>query len=227
MCCVYNREIYYLVIQVTCATTGNWRWYEEYNSRRTRRSRKTQTVKHCTARVCVYLQYEYETILKERTSRLSFNSFFFWCVGPPSFRVCFCFVDLSVCCCCWLWLAGNFQGESWCLAVARQKKKHAARFSCWRYKDPASRFRSSVEPQPAAKEEYRRYKPRRKSPNVYYLTTLLHSNSLWIVLYLSTKLNQPKMLRKIVFLLCAASAVLAIPRELSISVNFITSLKSV
>jgi hypothetical protein len=34
------------------------------------------------------------------------------------------------------------------------------------------------------------------------------------------------MLRKIVFLLCATSAVLAIPRELSIFVNFITSLYS-
>jgi hypothetical protein len=34
------------------------------------------------------------------------------------------------------------------------------------------------------------------------------------------------MLRKIVFLLCATSAVLAIPRELSISVNFIISLYS-
>jgi hypothetical protein len=42
----------------------------------------------------------------------------------------------------------------------------------------------------------------------------------------STKLNQLKMLRKIVFLLCATSAVLAIPRELSIFVNFITSLYS-
>jgi hypothetical protein len=93
------------------------------------------------------------------------------------------------------------------------ERKHD--FSCRWYKDRVSRFLSSVEHQPAAVEEYQHRQNREKEELQRLTITIL---LLAINLIFRYQFNRQKMLREFILLLCATSAVLAIPRKLSISI---------